>query len=132
MTPELTNVIGGPVALNISSPDDRPVIVSRHALTRASLNMVTGAALLWVGSNRVEPLVGSVAHNVVMNVLLFAVIAAALPIQFLLVTRPLVKDVMGSSVAPLRWRLAASSAAWVGSVLTALAYYNAWRVMSAH
>jgi hypothetical protein len=132
VAPELTNLTGGPVALKLGVELNLPpVLVSPQTLKVAAANLVVGASLLWVGSNRFDPLVGLPFYQTVASVLLFTLIAAVLPIQLLLITRPLVSDVIRNSAAPWRWRLIAALAVSTGSVLTALAYWKAWSVMSA-
>jgi hypothetical protein len=132
VTPELTNLTSGPAALKLGVELNLPpVSVSPQTLKVAAANLLGGASLLWVASNNFDPLVGLPFYQTVVSVLLFTLIAAALPIQLLLITGPLVRDVMSNSVAPWRWRLSAALAASTGSVLTALAYWKAWSAMSA-
>ena len=115
----MTNLPASAAAL-----DATPVIVSRQVLRLAALSLVGGAAAMWVAS-----LVGPVAngrHDVVVTVLLYVALFAVLPLQLLAVTRPLVVDVMENSVAPRPTKWVAALAVSSGSLLTALACWQAF------
>ena len=119
MTPELTNL-----RASASVIDATPVVVSRQVLRLAAWSLVGGAAAMWVAS-----LVGPVAdgrHDVVVTVLLYVALFAALPLQLLAVTRPLVEDVMKNSEAPGVMKWVAACAVSSGSLLTALACWQAF------
>ena len=118
--PEFTNAPASAAAL-----DATPVIVSRAALKLAAVNLAIGAAAVWTASQLPGQFVvnafGQVAWQVVLTVLLYVVVAAALPLQALLLTRPLVRDVVQNSAAPVLFKAYAALGVSAGSVLTLVA-----------
>ena len=104
--------------------DATPVIVSRQVLRLAAWSLVGGAVAMWVAS-LVGP-VGNGRHDVVVTVLLYVALLAVLPLQLLAVTRPLVADVLENSVAPGLMKWVAAFAVSSGSLLTALACWQAF------
>ena len=119
MSPELTNS-----ALPAVEVDAPRVLVSPQVLRPAALSLAGGAAAMWVATQ-----VGTVwtgAYDVVVTVLLYVVLLGVLPLQLLAVTRPLVADVMENSDAPRLMRWVAACAVSTGSLLTALACWQAF------
>ena len=119
MTPELTNR-----ALPTVEVDAPGVLVSPQVLRLAALSLAGGAMAMWVASQ-----VGAVhtgAYDVVVTVLLYVALLAVLPLQLLAVTRPLVEDVMENSDAPGLMKWVAACAVSSGSLLTALACWQAF------
>ena len=106
--------------------DATPVIVSRQALKLAAVNLVIGAGAMWTAAHMPAHIVmDSFTHaawQVVLAVLLFVPVAAVLPLQTILLTRPLVRDVVQNSVAPRVLKLYAALGVSAGSLLTAVAY----------
>lgn len=124
MIPELTNRAVVPIDV-----DPTPVFVSRDVLRRGALNLLVGSAALWAAAN-VDAFVRYFDTPSFVGVpILFAVVAAAFPIQLLTLTRPLVKEVMDGSTAPASLKWVAVIALSGGSVLTALAWWCAFREM---
>jgi len=123
--PEITNSPASAASL-----DSTPIIVSREGLKLAAINLVLGAGAMWA-VDHMPPLpvvvdsVGHVAWQVILAVLLFLPVAAVLPLQALLLTRPLVRDVVRNSVAPGVLKLYAAFGVSAGSLLTAVAYGRA-------
>jgi hypothetical protein len=122
--PEITNP--GPSAASL---DATPVIVSREALKLAAINLVLGAGAMWTVDQLPGPVVvdsfNHAAWQVVLTVLLFLPVAAVLPLQTLLLTRPLLREVLRNSVAPGVLKLYAAVGVSAGSLLTAVAYGRA-------
>lgn len=107
--------------------DTTPVIVSRQALKLAAVNLVIGAGAMWTADHLPTPSVivesfNQAAWQVVLTVTLFLPVAALLPLQAILLTRPLVRDVVDNSVAPRLLKLYAVAGVSAGSLLTAVAY----------
>jgi hypothetical protein len=113
--------------------DATPVIVSRQALKLAAINLVLGAGTMWTASHMPGPIFfdsfSDAAWDVVLTVLLFVPVAAILPLQTLLLTRPLVRDVVQNSVAPGVLKFYAALGVSAGSLLTAVAYGQAISAM---
>jgi hypothetical protein len=109
--------------------DHPPVFVSRDVLRRGALSLVGGAAALWTASHWQAVLTYFQTQDFIGAPILFALIAAALPVQLLTLTRPLVREVTDSSTAPASMKLIAALAVSGGSVLTALAWWHAFRVL---
>jgi hypothetical protein len=126
--PELTNR-----PMSARAMDARPVIVSRQALKLAAINLVLGAGTMWTAAHMPAPaILDSFSHaawDVVLTVLLFVPVAAILPLQTLLLTRPLVRDVVQNSVAPGVLKFYAALGVSAGSLLTAVAYGQAISAM---
>ena len=121
MIPELTNRAFAPVVL-----DAPAVFVAPGVLRLASLSLVGGAAALWAATHGVALMAYFQTQHFIGAPILFAAVAAALPVQALALTRPLVREVMEGSVAPMRLKLVASVAVSAGSVLTAVAWWHAF------
>lgn len=124
MTPEFSNPPASTAAVDATA-----VIVSRQALKLAAINLVLGAGALWTVAHLPGPIVawsfGTAAWQIVLAVLLFIPVATILPLQALLLTRPLVRDVVENSVAPRVLKLYAALGVSAGSLLTAVAYGRA-------
>lgn len=105
------------------------MIVSREGLKLAAINLVLGAGAMWTVDHLPGPVVvdafNHAASQVVLTVLLFLPVAAVLPLQTLLLTRPLVREVVRNSVAPGLLKLYAAFGVSAGSLLTAVAYGRA-------
>jgi hypothetical protein len=114
--------------LPAGSLDETPVIVSRQALKLAAVNLVIGAGAMFTAAHMPGPIVvdsfNHAAWQVVLAVLLFVPVAAVLPLQTILLTRPLVREVVQNSVAPRVLKLYAAMGVSAGSLLTAVAYGN--------
>ena len=125
MIPELSH---RPYAAAVAI-DHPPVFISRDVLRRGALSLVGGAATLWAASHWQPVLMFFQTQDFIGAPILFALIAAALPIQLLTLTRPLVKEVIDYSTAPASMKLIAALAVSGGSVLTALAWWQAFCVL---
>jgi hypothetical protein len=123
--PELTNRAFAPVV-----PDAPAVFVAPGVLRLASLSLVGGAAALWASTHGGALMGYFQTQHFIGGPILFAVVAAALPVQLLAVTRPLVKEVMEGSTAPAALKLTAALAVSAGSVLTAVAWWHAFWEMA--
>ena len=121
MIPELTNRAFAPVVL-----DAPAVFVAPGVLRLASLSLVGGAAALWAATHGVALMAYFQTQHFIGAPILFAAVAAALPVQALALTRPLVKEVMEGSAAPAAMKFVAALAVCSGSVLTAVAWWHAF------
>lgn len=121
MIPELTNRTFAPV-----TPDAPADFVAPGVLRLASLSLVGGAAALWASTHGVALMAYFQTQHFIGAPILFAAVAASLPVQFLALTQPLVKEVMEGSAAPASLKLTAALAVSAGSVLTALAWWHAF------
>ena len=126
MIPELTNRTYAAV-----HPDPHPVLLSPGVLRLGAASLVLGAAALWAAANLSLVLEALHTQNFIGAPLLFAAVAAALPIQLLTLTRPLVKEVMEQSAAPATLKAFAAVAVSSGSILTTLAWWQAFWEMCA-
>jgi hypothetical protein len=124
--PELTSRVYAPV-----TPDAPFVVVAPGVLRLAALSLAGGAAALCAAANGPALAASFNSQSFIVAPLLFAAVAAALPVQLLAVTRPLVKEVLTQSLAPARVRLIAALAVSSGSVLTAVAWWSAFQGMCA-
>jgi hypothetical protein len=122
--PELTNRVYAPV-----TPDAPSVVIAPGVLRLATLSLVGGAAVLWASANGPFITASLNSQSFIVAPILFALVAAVLPVHLLALTRPLVKEVLSGSVAPARVRLLAALAVSSGSVLSAVAWWNAFRGM---
>ena len=127
VTPEL-NHRPNLTAVAIDAPQ---VFVSREVLRRGALSLVGGAVALWAASHSLAVLAYFQTQDFIGYPLLFAAVAAALPIQLITLTRPLVKEVLETSTAPAWMKLVAALAVSGGSILTALAWWRAFGAMCA-
>ena len=124
MIPELSHRPSAPAEVDV-----QPVIVSREVLRLGAVSLAGGAAALLAACNVPAVQLALQGPHFIVAPIVFALVAAALPVQLLTLTRPLVREVIEQSTAPALVKAAAAIAVSGGSVLTALAWWHAVREM---